>query len=96
MARPLQTGICWGALHAPATEIEAVKANLDPTTEAETIAALDVIKNATSRVGSIRAGWRVLSSTPSVALIAAGRALAQHRRTQRSHLRDLALKLAND
>jgi hypothetical protein len=83
-----------GALHAPASEIEAVKAMLDPSTEGDTIAALDAIKNATSRSGSVRAGWRILSTTPVTSLVAAGRALAKYRRTQRSVLRGKALKLA--
>lgn len=91
--RGLDKVVYTGALKARPEEITAAKAAAGRNREV--VAALDAIQKATTR-GTARAGWRELSNTPVEALAAAGRALAAHRRAQRSELRKQAQGLLND
>jgi len=92
--RGLEKVVYAGALKTRADEIEAVKATV--ARSRDSVAALDAIRDATSRGGTARAGWRALALVPATALVAAGRALANHRRAQRDELRKQAQALLND
>jgi hypothetical protein len=84
------------ALRASAAEIAATQRTLgDDEGGRQTSAALDAIA-AASRGATARSAWRQLAATPAPALIAAGRALARHRRAQRGELDKLARALLAD
>lgn len=94
--RGLEKVVFANALHTSTAEIEAVKGTLHPREDRETIAALGVINEATSRGGRARAGWDRLGQTRIEAMIAAGRMIATYRRAQRAELRATAHQLAAD
>jgi hypothetical protein len=84
------------ALRPSAGEIAAAKRMLgDDAGATAAKAALDAI-GATSHRPTARRGWRDIAATPAAALIAAGRALARHRRDRREELSTLARALAGD
>jgi hypothetical protein len=84
------------ALRASADEIAAIKRDLgNDTAGRQTKAALDAIGAASQRA-TARSGWRDVAGTPVRWLVAAGRALAHHRRKQREELNKLARALMAD
>ncbi len=94
--RGLEKVVFANALHTSPSEIDAVKAMVNPEQQPNVIGALDAIRGVVARGGTARAGWRGLAWTPSEAVAAAGRAIAAHRRTERAELRTQAHQLAAD